>query len=148
MVDYAPEPESMKRLYETLSIFNFNKIIHVLGSCGGGRDKSRQPVLGQLAADQADYVIVTNEDPYDDEPQKIIDNVAISAQSNGKVLDKNLFKILDRREAIKKALSLAGENDLVLITGKGSEQFICIAGGKKIPWDDRQVVKELLAVDN
>ena len=60
----------------------------------------------------------------------------------------NLFKILDRREAIQKALSLAKENDLVLITGKGSEQFICIAHGKKIPWDDRRVVRELLNKQN
>ena len=144
MVDYAPEPESMSKLYETLKIFNFSKIIHVLGSCGGGRDGARQPVLGKLAADNADYVIVTNEDPYDDDPQKIIDHVASGAEANNKVLNQNLFKILDRREAIQKALSLAQENDLVLITGKGSEQFICVAHGKKIPWDDRKVVRELL----
>ena len=100
MVDYAPEPESLKQLYNTLKIFNFNKIIHVLGSCGGGRDVSRQPVLGKMAAENSDYVIITNEDPYDDDPQKIIDNVATGAEANGKTLDKDLFKILDRHEAI------------------------------------------------
>jgi UDP-N-acetylmuramoyl-L-alanyl-D-glutamate--2,6-diaminopimelate ligase len=147
MVDYAPEPESMTKLYETLKIFNFHKIIHVLGSCGGGRDVARQPVLGKLAAINADYVIVTNEDPYDDDPQKIIDNVATGAEAAGKTLNQNLFKILDRRQAIKKALSLAQENDLVLITGKGCEQYICVAGGKKIPWDDREVTKELIKTE-
>lgn len=144
MVDYAPEPGSMEVLYETLKLFKFNNIIHVLGSCGGGRDKTRQPVLGRMAASNAQIVIVTNEDPYDDDPMEIINNVAAGALEKGKILNQNLFKIEDRREAIKKALSLAKENDLILITGKGSEQFICIAGGKKIPWDDRKVVRELL----
>ncbi len=144
MVDYAPEPESMKRLYETLKIFSFNNIIHVLGSTGGGRDKARRPILGKLAAENADYVIVTNEDPYDDDPQEIIDQVAQGAIDAGKILNQNLFKILGRKDAIQKALSLAKPNDLVLITGKGCEQFICVKNGKKIPWDDRKVVKELL----
>lgn len=142
MVDYAPEPESVKRLYEILQLFQFNKIIHVLGSCGGGRDKARRPVLGKLAAEKADVVIVTNEDPYDEDPQTIIDQVVAGAQDRGKTLNQNLFKILDRKEAIKKALSLAQEGDLVLITGKGCEQFICVARGKKIPWDDREVVRK------
>jgi len=144
MVDYAPEPESMKRLYETLKIFSFQNIIHVLGSTGGGRDQTRRPILGKLAAQNAQYVIVTNEDPYDDDPQEIIDQVTQGAIENGKILNQNLFKILDRKEAIQKALSLAQENDLVLITGKGCEQFICVSNGKKIPWDDRKIVRELL----
>ena len=145
MVDYAPEPESMKQLYETLKIFDFNKIIHVLGSCGGGRDKARQPILGNLAATRAQNVIVTNEDPYDDNPMTIIDNVAQGAIEAGKVLNENLFKILNRHDAIAYALSLARAGDLVLITGKGCEQFICVAHGKKIPWDDREAVRGLLA---
>lgn len=144
LVDYAPEPASIKQLYQTIKDHKITngKIIHVLGSCGGGRDKARQPVLGRIAAENAQYVIVTNEDPYDDDPQKIIDSVAQGAISTGKKLNEDLFKILDRREAIKKSLSLAQANDLVLVTGKGSEQAICIQGGKKIPWDDRQVVKQ------
>ncbi|MBU1037087.1 UDP-N-acetylmuramoyl-L-alanyl-D-glutamate--2,6-diaminopimelate ligase [Patescibacteria group bacterium] len=144
MVDYAPEPESMKNLYETLNLFKFNHIIHVLGSCGGGRDHARRPVLGALAASKADYVIVTNEDPYNDDPQLIINEVAQGAIKAGKVLNHNLFKIMDRKEAISYALSLAQKNDLVLLTGKGAEQFICVADNKKIPWDDREIVKELL----
>jgi UDP-N-acetylmuramoyl-L-alanyl-D-glutamate--2,6-diaminopimelate ligase len=105
---------------------------------------ARRPKLGKLAGEKADLVIVTNEDPYDDDPKLIIDQVAAGALDVGKILDKDLFKIEDRREAIKKALSSAGENDIVLITGKGSEQAICVANGAKIPWDDREVVKEEL----
>lgn len=150
MIDYAPEPESMRKLYETIQLFQFNKIIHVLGSCGGGRDKARRPILGKLAAEHADLIIVTNEDPYDEDPETIIDQVAKGAEDSGKVIGQNLFKITDRKEAIQKALSLAKESEdthlhlLVLITGKGCEQFICVENGKKIPWDDRKMVRELL----
>ncbi len=142
MIDYAPEPEGLKQLYQALKNLNYNKLIHVLGSCGGGRDKARQPVLGQMAGEFADIVIVTNEDPYDDDPQEIIDNVSSGAIKAGKELHKSLYAILDRKQAIYKALSLAETNDLVLITGKGAEQFICTKNGTKIPHDDRQVVKE------
>lgn len=155
IVDYAPEPESLKQVYKNIKSLKAPisksrsqnpdlKIIHVLGSCGGGRDVARRPVLGRLAGKNADYVIITNEDPYDDDPMKIIDDVAAGVIKGGKVLDKNLFKTLDRRKAIKKALTLAKKNDIVLITGKGSEQAMCVAGGKKIPWDDRMVVREEL----
>lgn len=144
IVDYAFEPEALKKIYNTILKLEHNKIIHVLGSTGGGRDVTRRPKLGALAGKQADIVIVTNEDPYDDDPKAIIDQVAAGAEDAGKFLNQNLFKIEDRREAIKKALSLAQTGDVVLITGKGCEQAICVAEGKKIKWDDREVVKEEL----
>lgn len=157
LIDYAPEPASLAKLYQTLKIFHFNKIIHVLGSAGGGRDQARRPILGEIAIRNAEIIIVTNEDPYDENPQKIIDQVAAGAKNYLKNISaketlqyKNdfqppqIYKILERREAISKALSLANDNDLVLITGKGSEQAICLANGKKIPWDDRLVVRKLL----
>lgn len=147
LVDYAPEPESMRQLYQTIRDHKMaasGKIIHLLGSCGGGRDKSRRPVLGRLAAEYADIVIVTNEDPYDDDPAEIIDQVAAGAMAAGKILDKNLFKVLDRREAIERAVELAREGDLVLLTGKGCEQAICVADGKKISWDEREEVKKAI----
>jgi len=144
LIDYAPESESLKQLYKALKNLPKNKLIHVLGSCGGGRDRDRQPILGKLAGKPADIIIITNEDPYDDNPMDIINNIANGAESVNKKLDKNLFKIEDRRKAIKKALKIAKKDDLVLITGKGSEQFICVANDKKIEWDDRKVVKEEL----
>jgi UDP-N-acetylmuramoyl-L-alanyl-D-glutamate--2,6-diaminopimelate ligase len=144
LVDYAPEIESLKQLYETLDLFQYNRLIHILGSCGGGRDVARRPVLGKMAGQKADVVIVANEDPYDDDPMEIIDQVAEGAISEGKILDQNLFKIEDRREAIKYALSIAQDDDLVLLTGKGAEQFICVKDGQKISWDERTVVRELL----
>ena len=144
IVDYAFEPEALKKIYATILKLEHSKIIQVLGSAGGGRDAARRPQLGNLAGENADVVIITNEDPYDDDPKLIIDQVAAGAENAGKVIGQNLFKIEDRRQAIKKALTLARKNDVVLITGKGCEQAICVANGEKIKWDDRGVVGEEL----
>ena len=143
IVDYAFEPQAVVKLYQTIKLIPHQKIIHLLGSAGGGRDVSRRPKLGKLAGQQADYVIVTNEDPYDDNPQEIIHQVADGAMAAGKVIKKNLFRNPDRRSAIAKAFSLAGPNDLVILTGKGSEQKMAIKGGY-VWWDERVVVREEL----
>jgi UDP-N-acetylmuramoyl-L-alanyl-D-glutamate--2,6-diaminopimelate ligase len=144
IVDYAFEPKAVAELYKIVKNIPHNKIIHLLGSAGGGRDSSRRPVLGKLAAENADIVIVSNEDPYDENPQIIIDQVALGAEYAGKKIGRDLFKIFDRGEAIKKAIESAEENDIVLITGKGSEQAICVANGEKIPWDDRLEARKYL----
>lgn len=142
IVDYAFEPKAIESLYKVVKNIPHQKIIHVLGSTGGGRDKARRPILGELAGANADYVVVTNEDPYDEDPAEIIEQVLAGAKKAGKKLNLNLFKYLDRRQGIAKAISLASSQDLVLITGKGSEQAIVIADNKKIPWDDRVVARE------
>ena len=82
-------------------------------------------------------------DPYDDDPQQIIEDIAVSAERHGKIRGANLFAIQDRREGIRKALSLARGGDIVLITGKGAEQSMVVRG-ESIPWDDRTVVREEL----
>ncbi len=143
MVDYAFEPKALSSLYETIEVIEKNNIIHICGSAGGGRDKSRRKPIGKIAAKNADIVIVTNEDPYYEDPQQIIDQVAAGVEQVDKFDQQNLYKILDRGEAIKKALKLAQENDLVLITGKGCEQGI-VENGEIKPWDDRKVVREKL----
>ena len=145
LVDYAPEPEGMRQLFKAINdhglVSEPGKIIHVFGSCGGGRDIARRPILGELSAQNAQIHIITNEDPYDDNPQQIIDQVADGAIKAGK---QEVFKIIDRREAIRKALAMAQAGDLVVLTGKGAEQAICVAGGQKEPWDEREVAKEEL----
>jgi len=144
IVDYAFEPNALKGLYRVVDQFKRpgSKVIQLLGSAGGGRDKKPRPIKGELAAKNADVVIVTNEDPYDEDPQSIIDAVANGAAAAGKVDGQNLFRLLDRRAAIAKAVSLARPGDIVLITGKGCEQAIAVANGKLIAWDDRMVVRE------
>lgn len=146
IVDFAFESKALNSLYETVRLFSHQKIIHVLGSTGGGRDVARWPIVGKLAGEKADLVIATNEDPYDDDPQKIIDQVAAGARSAGKVEGQTLWRVLDRGEAIKKAVGLAEPGDLVLITGKGSEPVMALADGKTVPWDDRAVARDSINV--
>jgi UDP-N-acetylmuramoyl-L-alanyl-D-glutamate--2,6-diaminopimelate ligase len=146
IVDYAFEPNSLAKLYDTIEKFPHNRIINVFGSAGGGRDAARRPKMGLLAGKRADYVIITNEDPYDDDPILIIEQIAAGAETAGKKLNFDLFKIPDRREAICKAISVAEPGDLVLISGKGSEQLMMMANGEKITWDDRAVAREEIRV--
>jgi UDP-N-acetylmuramoyl-L-alanyl-D-glutamate--2,6-diaminopimelate ligase len=139
IVDYAHTPEQLEAVYKSL---NNKPLICVLGSCGGGRDKWKRPVLGEIANKYCKEVIITNEDPYDENPLSIIKEIE-SALSNDGASPKHQI-ILDRKEAIKKAIELAKPEDTVIITGKGSEPWMCIANGKKIPWDDRGIVKEII----
>ncbi len=144
IVDYAFEPVAVEKLYETVRVLEPKNIIHVLGSTGGGRDVARRGKLGRIAGELARYVVVTNEDPYDDDPMMIITAVAEGSREKGKIEGKDLFLIRDRAEAIKKAIDLATENDVVLITGKGSEQAIVGKDGVLMPWDDRVSVRKIL----
>ncbi|MBI5733477.1 MAG: UDP-N-acetylmuramyl-tripeptide synthetase [Candidatus Kerfeldbacteria bacterium] len=143
VVDYAHTANSLEQVYKTLK--PYGRLLAVLGACGGGRDKAKRPVLGQLAAEQAAKVWITNEDPYDENPEQIMAAVAAGAEAFGKVNGQDLFIVSDRRRAISEALKAAGSGDIVVITGKGSEQWLCVADNQKIPWDDRLVVKEELA---
>ncbi len=133
-VDYAFTPNALEKVYQTLKPKNA-KMVCVLGACGGGRDKWKRPVLGKLAAKYCQEIIVTNEDPYDENPMEIMNQVADGTREMA-------IKILDRRGAIRKSLELAKPNNVVVITGKGCEPWICVKGGKKIPWDDRRAVRE------
>lgn len=145
IIDYSYEPTSLENALKTVRIFNPQRIIAVFGSAGGGRDKWRRPVMGEVADKYADIVIVTTDDPYDEDPSRIVDEILPGVLKNKKrVLEENIFRIVDRREAIKKALSLAQKGDLVLLAGKAGEVWMNVAKGKKIPWNDKEVVSEIL----
>jgi UDP-N-acetylmuramoyl-L-alanyl-D-glutamate--2,6-diaminopimelate ligase len=143
LIDYAPEPASIAALYSALPRFNANRIIHVFGSAGGGRDRARRPILGKFVTEHADIAIVTNEDPYDENPKQIVDDILVGTEQASPHRAK-VESILDRRQAIRRALAVAGAGDLVLITGKACEQWIVGPGGSKTPWDDRRVVREIV----
>jgi UDP-N-acetylmuramoyl-L-alanyl-D-glutamate--2,6-diaminopimelate ligase len=144
-VDYAHEEAGMQALMDAASAMRAKsaKVIVLLGAEGGGRDKKKRPIMGEIVGKVADYVVVSNVDPYDDPPMPIIEDIAVGAEKAGKKRDKDLFLIEDRRTGIRQALELAHKGDLVFITGKGSEQTIVI-DGKSSPWDDRKVVREEL----
>lgn len=167
VVDYAHTPDSLDAVYRALcSRQDVNghkegRLICVLGAAGGGRDRWKRPVLGAIAGVWCDVVMVTNEDPYDEDPRKIMEEVAGGVKRahdvyqkyfDGEFLEKRAgglngipHLIYDRREAIRKALTSAHSGDVVVITGKGAEQMMAVEGGKKVPWDDRQVIREEIA---
>jgi len=148
IVDYAHEPKSFLAIFNTArELVEDGKVLVVFGATGGGRDKRKRGKMGKLAAEFGDYVILTTDDPYDDDPLKIIEDIApgvISARPEWSV-EKELFKIVDRKKAIQKALKLAKPNDIVLLLGKGSEQTMAVAEGRMVNWSDAEVVRELIS---
>lgn len=134
IVDYAHTPDSLRALYDT---FKDKRKICVLGNTGGGRDTWKRPEMGKIADELCDTVVLTNEDPYDEDPRAIIEAMASGMRRTPQV-------IMGRRGAIRHALSLARPGDVVLISGKGTDPFIMGPRGSKIPWSDAQVVREEL----
>jgi len=114
-----------------------SKIIAIFGSAGGGRDKWKRPELGRIASENADILIICNEDPYDENPQEICQQIAAGCKKTQPEI------ILNRREALAKGLSLAQAGDIVLFLGKGTEQTY-VEGPNRIKWDDREVAREEL----
>jgi UDP-N-acetylmuramoyl-L-alanyl-D-glutamate--2,6-diaminopimelate ligase len=187
IVDYAVTPDSLEKLYGLINKIrphpspasrdlpsgrrgSNRRVIAVFGSCGE-RDRGKRPIMGEIVAKAADYAIVTNEDPYGEDPVQIINEVfegvigrdfpkarlfpdgsSAPVIPQSQALENNLpkkegmnaFRILDRREAIKKALQIAKPGDIVVVTGKGAEETMAI-GDKMIPWNDPRVIRELLS---
>lgn len=145
MIDYAVTPDSLEKLYTTLKPAISGKMIAVLGACGD-RDKTKRPLMGAVAGRLCDYVVVTDEEPYTEDPKEIIEQVASGVPKGRKskmALDNDYFKIDNRREGIAKGLSLAKRGDLVVITGMGAQEFR-VEGHKHLPWSDKKVIKEEL----
>jgi UDP-N-acetylmuramoyl-L-alanyl-D-glutamate--2,6-diaminopimelate ligase len=146
IVDYAHTPDSLEAAYraarEQLGDAS-SRLICVLGAAGGGRDRWKRPEFGKIAAHYCDEIIITNEDPYDEDPAAVMDEVAAGIAQVPHPRPE-FVKILDRREALAHAIEMMNEGDLVIATGKGSEDWIHVARGKKIPWNEKAVVQELL----
>jgi UDP-N-acetylmuramoyl-L-alanyl-D-glutamate--2,6-diaminopimelate ligase len=141
-VDYAHTPDAFQKVFDSVRPLAHHKIISVFGATGD-RDKEKRPVLGEIAAKNSDYVILTLEDPGSEDAAEIIKAIEPGVIREGKIKDKNYFKIVDREEAIKKSFELASKDDIVLLLAKGHEQVMQMKG-KKIPWDDRLVAQKLL----
>ena len=141
IVDYAHTPDSLDAVYRNARqmVGEDAKLITVLGSAGGGRDIWKRPIFGKIAQSYADKIILTDEDPFEEDPSKIIDDIKQGFNMNLK-LDYEV--IMDREQAILQACSLAKTGDIVVITGKGSEISMALAGGAKIPWSDSEIVKK------
>jgi len=136
IVDYAHTLESLEKLYQA---FPNRKKICVLGNTGGGRDTWKRPEMAALAEKYCERIILTDEDPYDENPEQIVEEMVAGMQARPQI-------IMDRRKAIRAALDLArsGKGDAVLITGKGTDPFIMRADGEREEWSDAQVAREEL----
>lgn len=143
VVDYAHTPDSLEKVYKNLSAKS-QRLVCILGSAGGGRDKWKRPEMGRIASEYCKYIVLTDEDPYDEDPKNILK--AVKSGIFNEFPEANIYEILDRRDGIKKAISLAKRGDTVIITGKGSENWIHVANGQKIPWNERKVVEEVLNI--
>ena len=146
VVDYAHTPDSLERVYESLQkkidANHPSRLLCVLGAAGGGRDVWKRPEFGKIAAAHCREIILTNEDPFDESPEGIMEDIAAGVRRSAFT---GVMQIIpDRREAIRNSLSHASEGDTVIITGKGSETYIRIANGQRIAWSDAAVAREEL----
>jgi len=138
IVDYAHTPDSLEKLYQA---FKDQKKVCVLGNTGGGRDTWKRPEMAHIAEQYCDQIILTNEDPYDEEPRKIIDEMVKGIEDKTKV-----DVIMDRRMAIRTALEEAEDGGYVIISGKGTDPYIMGPHNTKQPWSDAEVVQKELSL--
>ena len=141
IVDYAHTPDGMKNVLQTAKKIVENKIITVFG-CGGDRDNTKRPIMGRIAAEMSDIVIATSDNPRTEDPEKILEEVEVGIKE--KIGGKNYEVIPDRRTAIFRAVKLANAGDIVMILGKGHEDYQ-ILKDKTIHFDDREVAREAIA---
>ncbi len=141
IVDYAHTTESLQALIDVFKPLTKSRLFLVFGATGGGRDKTKRPHMGEVADKGATDIILTDDDPYDEDNVAIIEQIAVGIKRKE---GDRFWKIPYRREAIRFALSMAQENDTILIAGKGAEEFQMTREGK-IPHDDRQVVRDILS---
>ncbi len=149
VVDYAHTPDSLEAAYKAVKpvpsdAYPDPRLIAVLGAAGGGRDRWKRKAMGAVAARYCDELMLTDEDPYDETWRTIIDDLKSGILESDRQ-PRDVYEITSRREAIRKAVELAREGDIIIGTGKGSEDWIHLAKGKKIPWNERKAFEELFA---
>jgi len=135
IIDYAHTPDGLEKILRSVAAFAKKRIIAVFG-CGGNRDKLKRPIMGRIASENADVVIVTSDNPRFEKPDDIIEEVSLGCKKGCK-----LTKITDREEAIRYALSIAEDGDVIVIAGKGGENYLDIQG-VKYPYSDKEIVEK------
>ncbi|SHE38776.1 UDP-N-acetylmuramoylalanyl-D-glutamate--2,6-diaminopimelate ligase [Caldanaerobius fijiensis DSM 17918] len=142
VIDYAHTPDGLENILKSVREFTINRLIVVFG-CGGDRDKAKRPKMGEIAIRYADYTIITTDNPRSEDPQAIISDILKGINGN-----EDKYKVIvDRKEAIKYALGMAKEGDVVLLAGKGHETYQ-ILRDKTIPFDEREIVKSIVGGKN
>lgn len=138
MIDYAHSPESLENILSAVKEYTTGRVISVFG-CGGDRDSKKRPIMGEISGRIADYTIITSDNPRTEAPEKITEQIEEGIKkTNGKY-----ECIVDRREAIKKAISMANKRDIIVLAGKGHEPYQEI-NQKTYPFDERIIVREII----
>ncbi len=138
MIDYAHTPASLEKILSAVKIYTKGRVISVFG-CGGNRDKNKRPMMGEASGRVADYTIITSDNPRDEEPEEIVKEI-----EKGIKKTKGKYEcIVDRVEAIKKAIKMANQKDIIVLAGKGHEQYQEIKG-KRYPFDEAKIVNEII----
>lgn len=138
MIDYAHSPESLENILSAVKSYTKGRVISVFG-CGGDRDSTKRPIMGEISGKIADFTIITSDNPRTEDPEKIVKQIEKGMKkTNGKYIC-----IVDRVEAIKHAIEMANKNDLIVLAGKGHEPYQEI-NGKKYPFDERVIVNDII----
>ena len=139
ILDYSHSPDALENILSTVRTFTRNRLI-VLFGCGGDRDQGKRPIMGEIAGRLADYSILTSDNPRTEDPIAILDAI----ENGAKAVGGSYTVIENRREAIRYALQMGRDGDVIILAGKGHETYQEIMGVKK-PFDEKEVVAELLA---
>lgn len=138
MIDYAHSPESLENILNAVKSYTRGRVICVFG-CGGDRDSSKRPIMGEISGRIADFTIITSDNPRTEEPQKIVDQI----EEGIKKTKGKYTVIIDRMEAIKEAIKMADKKDIIVLAGKGHEPYQEI-NGVKYPFDERVIVNNII----
>ena len=138
MIDYAHSPKSLESILQSVKEYTRGRVISVFG-CGGDRDSTKRPAMGEISGKIADYTIITSDNPRTEDPQKIVDQI-----EEGIKKTKGKYEVIvDRTEAIRKAIKMAKKNDLIVLAGKGHETYQEI-NHEKHSYDERIIIKEII----
>ncbi len=137
-IDYAHTPDGLKNVLESLRTFSKGKRIFTVFGCGGDRDTGKRAIMGKIAEKLSDYILITSDNPRTENPRKIIDDILC-----GIINREKISTYIDRHEAIKEAISLAGKDDIVLIAGKGHENYQVLKE-TTIDFDDKKIAENIL----
>ena len=138
MIDYAHSPESLESILQAVKSYTRGRVISVFG-CGGDRDKGKRPIMGEISGRIADYTIITSDNPRTEKPEEIIKEI----EKGIKKTKGNYQVVVDRTEAIEKAIKMATKKDIIVLAGKGHELYQEI-NGKKYPFDERSIIKKII----